>query len=226
MSKGEATISLWKEENGRPIFHATMSRAIPHDIMCDPLQQPWHQTGWREKDKLQAEICGINGLFYPVPHTVSHSTHPTSLPSMAWKYGQPVVQNPPFLWICKYALESYLEAHLRRIRGGTWCWRWVNCKVIISRVTISSHPTTLELIIKRESWPCWELSAEKSQNFPVNSEDAGQTSAFLNICFHWESNRHFILPKDKQECSYIEYSAQRCISEHLKRQEAINDPGL
>lgn len=77
------------------------------------------------------------------------------------------MQNQAMPGICRHTLESYLEAHLRRIRGCVWCWRWVKgCKIIIC-VTTSSHPTTSLLNFKRESWSFLEQAEEISQNLLV-----------------------------------------------------------
>lgn len=54
----------------------------------------------------------------------------------------------------------------------------------------------------------------------------GKISAFLNICFQWEGNSCFILPKEKQDCSCNEHKAHRWISEHKRWHEDTNDPGL
>lgn len=116
MPNGEASTSLWEEENGRPIFHATMSWDIPHDIVCYLLQQPGHKTDRREKDKLQAEICGINGLkFYLAVQSWSSYCAPQYTPNKPAKYGMKI-------WAACDAKSNYawnMQVCTGKLPGGT-----------------------------------------------------------------------------------------------------------
>lgn len=122
-SKAEAPASLWNEENGRPISISNVSMETLHMIShVVRLENRDTRAGRHERDSIAVirdvwdkwvEILPL--LYTPGPHiTVSNSTCPTSLSSMASKHGQPVMQNPAMLGICRYTLESYLEKHMRR----------------------------------------------------------------------------------------------------------------
>ena len=75
-SKGEATASLWNEENGRPIFRATMSLETFHIISCViRFDNSDTRAGQHERDKLAVirdvwdkwvEILPL--LYNPGPH--------------------------------------------------------------------------------------------------------------------------------------------------------------
>lgn len=76
--KGEATASLWNEENGRPIFRATMSletfHMISHVIRFDSQAT---RAGRRERDKL-AEIRDVWEKWVEIlPLLYNHGPHVT-----------------------------------------------------------------------------------------------------------------------------------------------------
>ncbi|XP_025767401.1 piggyBac transposable element-derived protein 4-like [Oreochromis niloticus] len=130
-SKGEATASLWNEENGRPIFRATMSLEtflkISHVIRSDNRET---RAGRRERDKLAAirdvwdkwvEILPL--LYNPGPHvTVDERLVPFRgrcpfrqyMPNKPAKYGIKI-------WAACDAKSSYawnMQVYTGKLPGG------------------------------------------------------------------------------------------------------------
>ncbi|XP_063741958.1 piggyBac transposable element-derived protein 4-like [Eleginops maclovinus] len=131
-SKGETTASLWNEENGRPIFHATMSLETFHMISrVIGFDNRDTRAGRRERDKLAAirdvwdkwvEILPL--LYNPGPHvTVDERLVPFRgrcpfrqyMPNKPAKYGIKI-------WAACDAKSSYawnMQVYTGKLPGGT-----------------------------------------------------------------------------------------------------------
>ncbi|XP_063743292.1 piggyBac transposable element-derived protein 4-like [Eleginops maclovinus] len=131
-SKGEATASLWNEENGRPIFRATMSLETFH-MISRVIRFDNHDTraGRRERDKLAAirdvwdkwvEILPL--LYNPGPHVTvderlvqfrGRCPFRQYMPNKPAKYGIKI-------WAACDAKSSYawnMQVYTGKLPGGT-----------------------------------------------------------------------------------------------------------